>query len=66
MKKGCFCDSAAVFLMRKTVVALNNCCDLFFLIGCFFEYLKSLEKEKKQLVCKPGSVSYNIRCLSFI
>ena len=45
------------FLMRKTVVALNNCCDLFFLIGCFFEYQKSLEKEK-QLVCKPGSVSY--------
>lgn len=31
MKKDSFCDSAAVFfLMRKTVVALNNCCDLFF------------------------------------
>ncbi len=46
MKKDCFCDSAAVFFMRKTVVALNNCCDLFFLIGCFFECQKSLEKEK--------------------
>ena len=30
MKKDCFCDSTAVFLMRKTVVALNNCWDLFF------------------------------------
>lgn len=30
MKKDSFCDSATVFLMRKTVVALNNCCDLFF------------------------------------
>lgn len=30
MTKGYFCDSTAVFLMRKTVVALNNCWDLFF------------------------------------
>ncbi len=30
MKKDCFCDSAAVFLMRKTVVALNNYWNLFF------------------------------------
>lgn len=66
MKKDCFCDFTVVLLMRKTVVALNNYWNLFFLINCFLEYQKSLEKEKKQLVCKPGSVSYNIRCLSFI
>ena len=39
-------DEKRLFLMRKTVVALHNCCDLFFLIGCVFEYQKSLEKEK--------------------
>lgn len=30
MTKGYFCDSTAVFLMRKTVVALNYYWNLFF------------------------------------